>query len=310
MKLEKYIASVGLALCLVSNCFALPGKIVTSIDTVGGKLEVVNSGFDKCFNCSESNLVLGKNIRILGNDFVNIGEKLSLSPYKDLILVHSGSFGNGVPEASPVVLEISKDQDWRIVNIFGDETGIQLEDLSISNQDSNIVITAKNGWKIILSPELQVLKKEITFKPNELKKKKINKLDDLKDEFSSSILDLPFVKKDLKKNGLYGYLKDLLGGYCCAEMDKERAVISVSYGNFVRDEYIPCHVIWATNKNNYYILLGSRGEFIIASSFKEADIKKITKHYFSLPDFQWNISKETKCYINSDSRSIPCRKLL
>lgn len=312
MKIGKYFASFGLALFLMNNCFAITGESVASVNTVGGRLDLIMVGNDQCFDCYPYHIVLDGKNRILGGEAITLQKIIKVSPEKDWLLITDTCGGSSCTEEINTILEISRDKDWKVLHIdeFRDS---EPSNYSLYRQGENIVIDEKGGWKITISPNFQILKKEISFKPIPSKnhKKQIKKIQDLKGLTAESILELPYIKKDLQALGLYQCLKRNKDLNREVELEKNY-VRSVSYrieGN--KWEPSPSYVIWATIKNDYYILLpGSMDTYIILSNLKQSDITKITKKYLSNPDFEWGISEISKCYINSDTRSIPCDALI
>lgn len=310
MKIGKIIASFGLAICLINNCFALTGESEASVDTVGGKLEIIFAGSDQCFDCRPYHIVLDGKNRILGGERLIFQKLIKVSPEKDWLLITDTCGGNSCREGGiDTVLEISKDKKWKALNI----TESLNDDANVFRQGENIIIEEEGGWKITISPELQILKKEISFTPipSNNHKKQIKRIQDLKGLTADSILELPFIKKDLQALGLYPYLlrsKDLSGD---VDLEKDY-VISISYrSEGSKWEPLPSYVVWATIKNKYYILLpGFMEDFLIVSNLKQTDIRKLTKEYLSDPAFEWGISEASKCYINSDTRSVPCMEVI
>lgn len=344
MKIGKYIISISFALSLGNNCFAFPGTVMDSVNTVGGKIEVIHMNEDaKCFGCySCEHLVLDKKIRILrGFPALYIKKKIKISPEKEWLLIANTCAKSECSDAINTIVQVSKDKKYRILDIenkdfyentwyftnqFGEKLDYKLsfinqniEDYSIFREGKNIVIQEQSGLKVTINPDLEIVKKEIISAP--LLKKEIKKVEDLKGEPGNSILQLPFIKKDFERFGL-DFLKLNKRGEAEVKFDGYFAS-SISFKENSEKEYPEnwdrSEVIWADIKNNYYILFegssydfvseGSH-DFIIVSNLKQPDIIKATKKYLSSPDFKWGLSKDSKCYINSDTRSIPCRKIL
>lgn len=312
MKIGKIIASFGLAICLINNCLAITGESVASVDTVGGRLDVIMAGNNQCFDCRPYQIVLGGKNRILGGENIILQKIIKVSPEKDWLLITDGCGGSSCTEEINTILEISKDKNWKVLRIdeFRDSDP---NSYSIFRQGEDIIIEERGGWKITISLDLQILKKEISFKPifSNNHKKEIKKIQDLQGLTAVSILELPFIKKDLQTLGLYQYLirnKDL-----SADVDlKKDYVISTSYrSEGDKWEPLPSYVVGATIQNKYYILLpGSEDDFIVLSNLKHSNIRKLTKGYLSDPAFEWGVSETSKCYINSDTRSIPCKEVI
>jgi len=310
MKIGKFIVSIGLTLSLANNCFAVPGEVESSIDTVGGKLELISVDENKCFDCYPHHLVLDKKITVFKGDRIDIQKIVRISSDKDWLLINSTCSGNRCGEAINTILEISKNKKHQSVGIdeFRD---YDIENYLIFKQGDNIIIQEKDGWKITISPNLKILKKEISYpsSTSNISRKEIKKFEDLKGEPGSSMFELPIIKKDLQRLGLE-YLE---GGYSEVEFE-DNIASSISFKETRPGfEYSPSEVIWADNKNNYFILLESGGyaaDFLIVSNLKYSNILETTKKYLSDGDFQWRIAEKSKCYINSDTRSIPCKKIL
>lgn len=307
MKVGKYVISVGIALTLCTNCYAITGESLQSIDSVGGKLEVISS--DNCFDCSTQNLVLDKKIRILGDDLVFIQKKFSISPEKDIFLVSKNCSGSACTDGINTVLQVSKNKNLKslVIDEFKESDP---SNYSITKQGNGLVIEERNGWKITLNPDLQIIKKEISFTPDDSRDNsgEYKSIKELGGKPANLLVELPIVKKDLQAIGLYNYIKGRLKGNL--ELEKHY-VGSITYSrDNARWEPVQSQVAFVNDENAYYILLDGFNGFIICSNLNESDIKKLTKYYLSTAKFEWGVTKFSNCYINSDTRSIPCKNIL
>lgn len=134
-------------------------------------------------------------------------------PEKDIFLVSKNCSGSACTDGINTVLQVSKNKNLKslVIDEFKESDP---SNYSITKQGNGLVIEERNGWKITLNPDLQIIKKEISFTPDDSRDNsgEYKSIKELGGKPANLLVELPIVKKDLQAIGLYNYIKGRLKG--------------------------------------------------------------------------------------------------
>ncbi|MCM1129689.1 MAG: hypothetical protein NC211_08565 [Alistipes senegalensis] len=290
----------NLAFLAISFCFMI-AALANEISTVGGTLLIKKEEYS-------SKLLLGKSPDpILEEYSIEILKKLPYSNTVDFVLIQTHTGGN-TAVFGVYLVKISRDKTWKLLEL--PETD---GEASLSREGEYIKVTSyeNEGYKgyqvtttININGEIVKNDKKLVSGLPEIKSFNDIKTDTLP---PAALIQLPAVKEDLEKKGLYYQLNHNLDGigYLNLKTTKNGNTVFI-YANGSHAENWAKLAMEADKTGAYFILIPEEKSFEISSfdiysNHSSETIRQILRKFLrnsTLDWFQENDLKSASCFIN------------
>ena len=295
----------NLVFLAISFC-CMAAALANSISTVGGKLFVKEDDYPK-------QLFLDKSSNpILEDHLVEIQKKLPYSNTVDFVLIQTHGGGNAVP-FQYCLLKISSDKTWELIDL----PIATWEEASLSKEGEYIKVTSseEEGYKtyqitITINANGKIVKEDKKLDPRSLLPE-IKSFNDLKKDAlpPAALIQLPAVKEDLKRKGLYDYLDKQLDGMGYVNLEKTKDGNTVfAYAQGIHAENWVEIAIEVDRAGAYFVLLPAerlsetaKASFEVYSNYGNETIKQLLRAFLENGTLAWfteDSLKSTRLFIN------------
>lgn len=288
--------------------------LADSISTVGGTLLVKEEEYANklFFNKSPD--------PILEDHSVGIQEKLPYSNTVDFVLIETHGGGNGVPPKY-CLLKISRNKSWKLIDL----PIATWNEVSLSKEGEYIkaIYSEKHGYQtekttITINADGEKVKeeKELSGSLPEIKnfnelKKNMTTIPGTEHKYLKPVafIQLPGIKEDLKKKGLYNHLINNLGEIDDVNVETTKDGNTIfAYVNGSHAENWTELAIEVDKEGAYFVLFPApnsfgpaQASFEIYSNYSDKTIKQLLRAFLKNGTFDWftkDSFKSSSLFIN------------